>query len=401
VGVHFRGASSYFMVKPGQKRSLNISVDFTEKKQRIDGYKSLNLLNSHEDETMMSTVLYSHIAREFIPTPRANFVRVVINGESWGVYANVQQFNDDFLQETFRTKNGARWKVKGSPMGGGGLDFLGDDVDAYKGRYEMKSGDKKDWAALIALCKVLKETPPEQLEEALKPLVDLDELLWFLALDCALINTDGYWIRASDYSIYRDKTGKFQFIPHDMNEAFRLPMGPGFGMGGMRGPRPDGEPKREEGAAPLPPEARPDRPPGEPPFPFGGFPGGGGGEAVKGVELDPLIGMNDERKPLRSKVLAVPALRARYLANVRTIAEKWLDWKTLGPLVSQYRALIEKEVAADTRKFAETAAFERLTADEATAGDAPRRGPGAMVLREFADKRCDYLLRATSPDAAK
>ena len=41
--------------------------------------------------------------------------------------------------------------------------------------------------------------------------------------------------------------------------------------------------------------------------------------------------MNDESKPLRSKLLAVPALRARYLSYVRDIAEKWLDWKTLGP----------------------------------------------------------------------
>ena len=54
----------------------------------------------------------------------------------------------------------------------------------------------------------------------------------------------------------------------------------------------------------------------------GGF---GGGQRINGVELDPLLAANDVNKPLISKLLAVPALRARYLGYVRDIAEKWLD----------------------------------------------------------------------------
>ena len=48
-----------------------------------------------------------------------------------------------------------------------------------------------------------------------------------------------------------------------------------------------------------------------------------GGMRPGSIELDPLIGLDDPRKPLRSKVLAVPGLKARYLDHVRTIAEKW------------------------------------------------------------------------------
>ena len=57
-------------------------------------------------------------------------------------------------------------------------------------------------------------------------------MLWFLALDNALINNDGYWTRASDYSLYRDPKGKFHVIPHDMNEAFGPAMS--FGVVGAR-----------------------------------------------------------------------------------------------------------------------------------------------------------------------
>ena len=142
VGVHFRGMSSYMAwCRPGYKRSLNLSLDFVDPKQRLYGYKTLNLLNAHDDPSFLSTVLYSHIARQYIPAPKANFVKVVINGESWGIYANVQQFNKEFLDENFKTTKGARWKVRGSPGGGGGLEYLGDNVEDYKRRYEIKSDD--------------------------------------------------------------------------------------------------------------------------------------------------------------------------------------------------------------------------------------------------------------------
>ena len=62
---------------------------------------------------------------------------------------------------------------------------------------------------MIALCKTLNQTPLDRLEDALKPILDIDGALWFLALDNALVNNDGYWVRASDYSIFRDQRASF------------------------------------------------------------------------------------------------------------------------------------------------------------------------------------------------
>ncbi len=397
VGVHFRGMSSYMMVSAGNKRSLNVSLDLTEKKQRLDGYKSLNLLNAHEDGSFMSSALYSEIARKHLPAPKANFVRVVINGENWGVYVNQQQFNKDFIQENYRTGKGARWKVRGSPMGQGGLDYAGEDLGEYKRRYTMKDGKDEDWKALVKLCKTLSETPAEGLQAALEPMLDIEGALWFLALDCALMNGDGYWIRASDYTIYRDKGGKFHVIPGDMNEAFRGVGGPGGPFGGRPGGQgfpggPQGIPGGPQG------QSGPDGlPGGRPGMPFPGMPTM---PKVDGVKLDPLTGLDDAKKPLRSKLLAVPALRASYLAKVRTIAEEDLDWKNLGPVVAGYRAVIEKELAADTRKLSTMEEFETLTADqavEAATGEVGRRelGRNGMPLRKFADERRAYLMEKT------
>lgn len=440
AGIHFRGMSSYMMIGKGFKRSMNVTLDLADSKQRLYGYKTLNLLNGHEDATFLCSVLYSHIARQYIPAPKANLVKVVINGENWGIYTNVQQFNKEFLSENFKTTKGARWKVQGSPGGRSGLEYTGDEVEQYKRRFEIKSSDDaKSWKALIKLCKVLNTTPADKLEATLKPILDIESTLWFLALDIAVINGDGYWTRASDYSIYLDDKGKFHIIPHDMNECFRPAGGPG-GPGGMMMMRPNpGEvlpafmtdmlrfteaqkkqlaaiqketdaelakilnTKQKEqlkalrggpggGMAGGPPGAGG---PGGPGGPGMGGPGGGAA-AGRGMELDPLIGLNDASKPLRSKLLAVPALREKYLQHVRTIAEKSFDWKTLEPLVAQYRALIEKEVETDTRKlesYEEFIKFTSNTVEKKPTQEQPRRGPSSgMNLRSFFEQRQKYLL---------
>jgi hypothetical protein len=381
VGVHFRGMSSFMMVPAGLKRSLNLTFDFVDGKQNLYGYRTLNLLNANGDPTFVRAALYSDIARSYIPAPRVNFMRVVINGEAWGIYVNAQQYNRDFLRDFFKTEEGARWKVPGSPGGRGGMEYLGIDPAAYQRIYELKTKNTpKVWADLSKMFRVLNETPPDQLEAALSPLLDIDGALKFLAIEMALVNTDGYWTRASDYSIYQDPKGQFHIIPHDINEALVTEGGRG-GRGPGFGPPP-------EFARGGPPEFGRGGPPDQgPPPDMGGRRGRGRGfgPGGGGPDLDPLIGLNDATKPLRSKLLAVPALRARYIGYVRDIAQRWLDWNKLEPLVKQYQALIAEEVKLDTRKLYSTEEFETGTYG------------GANSLRSFAEQRREFLLKVTDP----
>jgi hypothetical protein len=114
-----------------------------------------------------------------------------------------------------------------------------------------------------------------------------------------------------------------------------------------------------------------------------GLGGEGGG---RNVQLDPLVGLNDPSKPLRSKLLAVPALRQRYLGYVRDIATKWLDWNAVMPMLKASHGLIAADIKTDTRKLNDDyAAFE--------AGIALERNP----LKAFLDARRAYLLNATAP----
>ena len=285
-----------------------------------------------------------------MPAPKANYVNVVINGEAWGVYASVQQFDKMFVDENFAGKQGTRWKIPGSPGGRGGLEYLGEDVAAYKRIYQIKSADKDEaWQALIRLCKTLSQTPLENLNAELASQLDIDEALWFLALENVLINSDGYWIRASDYCLYLDKDGRFHVLPHDANETFQPGMGPGFGRRGANARRAD----------PL--------------------------------ELDPLVGLNDRSKPLRSRLLAVPELQLRYLRHVRAIAEDFLDWEELGPTVEAIVSSIRPSIAESTRQLYPLKEFDYAVSAE----ENPPTGDGShskISLRGFLRKRHDYLL---------
>ena len=374
VGVSFRGASSFFMISEGSKRSLNLSMDLVDEDQRLYGYKSLNLLNCNGDSSMMSSILYSHFASQKVAAPKVNYLKVVINGESWGLYVSSQQFNKTFVKENFDTKKGARWKVNGSPRAfDGGLSYL-DSVEDYRGRFEIKSKDKESsWKDLVNLCQVLNETPADQLEEKLSPILDIEGALWFLAVDVALVNSDGYWTRGSDYSIYQNPEGKFHILPHDMNEAFIAGQhggGGGGGRGRNRGPGGGGPPDRGGRG-------------GGPPGGFGGPPGGGG-RGGGGVTLDPLVGLEDKSKPLRSVLLNNPKWQRQYLQNLKTIAEM-MQWDQIGPKIEQYRELIEDEVALDTRKLFSTADFENAMNTEKPGNDSPS-------LRAFLQQRSEFLL---------
>ena len=333
IGIRFRGSSSFFTVSPGSKRSLNLSIDYANTKQRLYGYKTLNLLNAHTDPSYVRTVIFSHIARNYIPAPKANYVRLVINGQSWGIYVNSQQFNRDFLKEWFGTRDGVRWKMLPNPRGGFGMGFLGDQLLTYEEQYVMKSsGDDRDWKQLIKVFRALKETPTDELESTLDPMLNLDRALWFLALENVFVDNDGYWTRASDFALYLDPNNRLHMIPHDSNETFRPPRG------------------------------------------FGG--------SASGIDVDPLFGTDDDSKPLIHHLLKSDRLRARYLAHVRTLRDEWLTWDRIGPLVDTYQALIDADMASDPRKHDTYEAFKN-SATESSASP--------ISLKGFVDARRRYL----------
>jgi len=119
IGVRFKGMTSYSRIGDSQKKSFNIEIDFTDDDQRLMGYKTLNLNNAASDPTFMREILYFDAVRRYTVGSKASFVKLLINGENWGLYVHVQQLNSDLLEEWFPDNDGIRWKAAMNPGGGG------------------------------------------------------------------------------------------------------------------------------------------------------------------------------------------------------------------------------------------------------------------------------------------
>ncbi|HEY5961085.1 MAG TPA: CotH kinase family protein, partial [Polyangiaceae bacterium] len=334
---------SFMMVPTGFKRSLNLSLDPFHRGQKLLGYRNLNWLNAAHDPTYMRTILATTIMQDYVPAPSANHVRVVINGESWGIYVNVQPFDNAFVAERFGEASGRRWKVPGSPDAHGNLAYLGEDPQAYQGIYELKSkADAGAYRDLIRLCRTLSQTSSPELEHELSGILDIDEALRYLALDNLLINSDSYLARSSDYGLYQGKDGKFALIPHDVDETFNVfETGPG--------------------------------------------------ESRVGIELDPLAGADNPERPLIAKLLSVPVWRRRYLSLLLNMAEKWLNWERLSPIVSAHERMIREELQRDTRKLTTFGEFSAgLDAGFVREGHCGKER--VLGLKSFVEQRRAYLL---------
>lgn len=119
------------------------------------------------------------------------------------------------------------------------------------------------------------------------------------------------------------------------------------------------------------------------------------------AKLDLFAGADDVNKVLLNRLLAVPELRARYLALCREIAAKWLDWEKLEPIVRKYQALIGDDVRRDTRKLFSSEAFSQAVTVEAESQAFGPFGGKTMGLKPFAQERKAYVLQYRDGDGTQ
>lgn len=315
VGVRFKGNTSYQQVQTSDKKSFNITLDAFVEGQNIDGYSTLNLNNAFEDASFMREVSYLHQIRRHIPAAKANFVKLLINGLNWGVYPNVQQINNDYIEEWFFSKDGTRWRADrpnggGGPGGGGGgwgdgtggLNYLGQDTSVYKQYYTLKQTSKNNpWDDLVNTCEVLNTTPLNNLETEVAEVLDLDRTLWFLASEIAFSDDDSYVFKGKmDYYLYWDpETQRMTPLEFDGNSVMKS----------------------------------------------------------NAVNWGVFFNETKVNYPLLNRLLAVPGIRQRYLAHFRTLIADEMNTQAFNALIDQYDQLIGAAVIADPKKLYSNAQY--------------------------------------------
>ncbi len=331
VGVRFRGNTSYTGTGTSQKKSFAIETDFVNADQTFMGYKNLKFNNAHEDPTFMREVLYNRMASRHTPIAKANYVRLYLNNEDWGIYANIQAVDKTFLKEWFMSNDGARFRatvesqtntaqpgggmpIGGMPTGGAmpggwgdgtaGMNYLGNDSATYKRYYDLKSSDISDsWQKLITACQTLSTATAATLS-AVKTTIDVDKALWFLAVENIFTDDDSYVMKGKmDYYVYYEpETGRTMPIEYDGNSSFQA-------------------------------------------------------AAAASTAWTPFKNATNVNYPLLQKLLSIPEYRQRYLAHYRTILQETFTEANANAIIDELNTMIASEVASDTKKLYSTAQY--------------------------------------------
>jgi len=219
IGVRFKGNSSY-MGYPGVKKSFKLDIDEYLSDQNIDGLDKLNLNNGFLDPSFVrERCAYELCEAVGLATVRTNYAALYINGDYWGLYTLVEQFDQQFIEGRFGAgEEGNLWK--GDPNGT--LEYLGANESAYYNSYELETNEvENDWSALVEFVDRLNNTPIGDLVDSLHTQIDATTALAMLAIDNFTVNLDSYVGRCVNYYFYhRDLDGRLAFAKWDMNEAW-------------------------------------------------------------------------------------------------------------------------------------------------------------------------------------
>ena len=219
VAVTQKGFNSNWGTAPGAlKKPLKLDFNDFKPGGDYDKLKSLNLNNGFGDPTLMHDVLAYRILRDFgVPAPRTAYSKVFINNEYWGLYILVESVNKTFLKEHFESSKGNLYKANFA-----NLRYKGDMQSNYYKDFELKTNNSEnDWSDLVYFFDILNNTSDAVFKDSVEANFNTEPFFRTVAVDIALNNWDSYMFHNRNFFVYNDLgTGKFNWIPWDYNLAF-------------------------------------------------------------------------------------------------------------------------------------------------------------------------------------
>src|SRR5262249_6085894 len=222
VGARYKGNASYMASSRGLKRNFKIELDHYDDEQKYHGLKTLNLNAGAMDPTRAREVLsYAVFRAAGVAAPRTAFVQLTLtvpgkyDKELVGLYTLVEQVDKTFLKDRFKNNKGVLMK----PERLRGLEYLGEDWDKYKDRYQPKhEPSKKEAQRIIQFTKLINRGSDEQFNKEIGSYLDVDEFLRFVAVNALILNLDSFLSMGHNFYLYlHPETNKFVFIPWDLD----------------------------------------------------------------------------------------------------------------------------------------------------------------------------------------
>lgn len=212
VAIHLKGSAGSFRGFDDQKPGLTMNFSYFQPGQRFHGVRKIHLNNSVQDPTFLSEFICGHLFRSAgVPAARVAHAFVQINNRKMEFYVIKESFEKEFFEQYFQDPSGNAYGESG-----------GADVDTQMHR--MEGEGVKDWSDLKQLAAAARERDPNKCYELLKNILEIDRFISFMALEVMLCHWDGYTFARHNYRLYHDPaTGKFTFIPHDLDQMMHDP----------------------------------------------------------------------------------------------------------------------------------------------------------------------------------
>lgn len=227
VGIRSRGSGTRNGVKPGLRVNVNRYID-----QEFLGLRDLVLDNGYTDPSILRDALAMKVfARAGLPATREAHARLFINDEFAGVYVIVEPIDRTFITRVFG-------EAEGNVESGGylyeynwvreyGFEYLGPSLEAYAEIFDPKTREtdavSRLYQPLETLTRAINEAPDDRFEQTVGALIDLPELVKYLAVQTVTGEIDGFvgnW-GMSNFSLYRFRDGRpAQLLPWDADHSF-------------------------------------------------------------------------------------------------------------------------------------------------------------------------------------
>jgi spore coat protein CotH len=193
--IRLRGNSTNWDHVPGgDKMQFQIGFHQNDKNGHFLGLKRLCFDAHTANRHLLRDRLSLAVMREVgIAAPCANNARLVINGEYYGIFTNVEKLDEVFVERVFDEPTGDLWKSHG---------------------WELKTN--KDTANSDRLNALMDAKSTEEIYTYLK----FEQALRVYAADAVLPNGDGKWAGGLNCYLYdHPLDGKFWLLPWDMDNT--------------------------------------------------------------------------------------------------------------------------------------------------------------------------------------
>lgn len=218
VGIRLKGRIGSFRDLSG-KAAFRVDFNRYVEGRRWNGLEGMTLNNMVNDYAQLHEItaypFYEHMG---VPAPRVGYAWVRVNGEDYGLYANIETPDDRWLDRVYEDPSGNLYEATYFWFGGSSYILVDFDFDTYTG-FDLDEGEDVGREDILAVVEAIQSTKgTEAYYDTVGEVFDWDHYFRHWATEIWVGQWDGYDYNSNNYKIYfNPETGLGELLPwgHD------------------------------------------------------------------------------------------------------------------------------------------------------------------------------------------